>query len=104
MQRLKAANIQSLTQILDKVMKETMTSKQSDTSESLDEEIDKILDKISQSGYESLSKEEKQEVEQWIYQNNTEETRMTDTMTITVKCKTENQKSTISYILHQNLL
>ena len=37
-----------------------------------------------------LSKEEKQEVEAWIYQNNTEESRMTDTMTISVKCKTEN--------------
>ena len=37
-----------------------------------------------------LSKEEKQEVEAWIYQNNTEESRMMDTMTISVKCKTEN--------------
>ena len=45
-----------------------------------------------------LSKEEKQEVEAWIYQNNTEETRMTDTMTISVKCKTENQKSLVNSI------
>ena len=40
-----------------------------------------------------LSQEEQAEVEKWIYQNNTEETRITDTMTIRVKCKTENQKS-----------
>ena len=39
-----------------------------------------------------LSRDEQQEVEAWIYQNNTEEIRMTDTMTINVKCKTENQK------------
>ena len=45
-----------------------------------------------------LSKEEKQEVEAWIYQNNTEETRMTDTMTISVKCKTENQKTLVNSI------
>ena len=45
-----------------------------------------------------LSREEKQEVENWIYQNNTEETRMTDTMTINVKCKTENQKSLVNSI------
>jgi len=45
-----------------------------------------------------LSKEEKMEVEQWIYQNNTEETRMTDTMTIKVKCKTENQKALVNSI------
>ena len=45
-----------------------------------------------------LSREEQAEVEQWIYQNNTEETRMTDTMTISVKCKTENQKSLVNSI------
>jgi len=45
-----------------------------------------------------LSKEEKQEVEAWIYQNNTEESRMTDTMTINVKCKTVNQKSLVNSI------
>tara|TARA_R110000824_G_scaffold294113_1_gene482417 strand:- start:10136 stop:10879 length:744 start_codon:yes stop_codon:yes gene_type:complete len=45
-----------------------------------------------------LSREEKQEVEAWIYQNNTEESRMTDTMTISVKCKTENQKSLVNSI------
>ncbi len=40
-----------------------------------------------------LSREEQEEVEAWIYQNNTEETRITDTMTVNVKCKTENQKA-----------
>lgn len=45
-----------------------------------------------------LSREEQAEVENWIYQNNTEETRMTDTMTINVKCKTENQKSLVNSI------
>ena len=45
-----------------------------------------------------LSREEKQEVEAWIYQNNTEESRMTDTMTINVKCKTANQKSLVNSI------
>ena len=45
-----------------------------------------------------LSRDEQQEVEEWIYQNNTEETRMTDTMTINVKCKTENQKSLVNSI------
>ena len=45
-----------------------------------------------------LSKEEKQEVEAWIYQNNTEESRVTDTMTISVKCKTENQKTFVNSI------
>ena len=45
-----------------------------------------------------LSRDEQQEVEAWIYQNNTEETRMTDTMTINVKCKTENQKSLVNSI------
>ena len=45
-----------------------------------------------------LSQEEQREVEAWIYQNNTEETRMTDTMTVNVKCKTENQKSLVNSI------
>ena len=40
-----------------------------------------------------LSSDEQQEVEEWIYQNNTEEIKMTGTMTIRVKCKTENQKN-----------
>ena len=40
-----------------------------------------------------LSREEQQEVEAWIYQNNTEEKRISDTMTVNVKCKTENQKA-----------
>ena len=42
-----------------------------------------------------LSREEKMEVEEWIYQNNTEEKRLSDTMTINVKCKTENQKALV---------
>ena len=45
-----------------------------------------------------LSREEKEEVELWIYQNNTEESRITDTMRVNVKCKTENQKSLINSI------
>ena len=45
-----------------------------------------------------LSKAEKIEVEQWIYQNNAEESRITDTMTISVKCKTENQKALVNAI------
>ena len=45
-----------------------------------------------------LSREEQEEVEAWIYQNNTEETRMTDTMTISVKCKTGNQKKLVNSI------
>jgi len=45
-----------------------------------------------------LSSEEQQEVEAWIYQNNTQETRMTDTMTVNVKCKTENQKALVNSI------
>jgi phosphate starvation-inducible PhoH-like protein len=51
-----------------------------------------------------LSKEEKMEVEDWIYQNNTEETRMTDTMTITVKCKTENQKILVNAIKGKEII
>jgi len=42
-----------------------------------------------------LSREEQMEVEEWIYQNNTEEKRISDTMTVSVKCKTENQKALI---------
>jgi len=33
-----------------------------------------------------LSREEQMEVEEWIYQNNTEEKRISDTMTVNVKC------------------
>ena len=51
-----------------------------------------------------LSREEQDEVEQWIYQNNTEETRMTDTMTISVKCKTENQKSLVNAIKEKEVV
>jgi len=51
-----------------------------------------------------LSKEEKMEVEEWIYQNNTEETRMTDTMTIRVKCKTENQKFLVNAIKEKEII
>ena len=51
-----------------------------------------------------LSKEEKMVVEEWIYQNNTEETRMTDTMTITVKCKTENQKILVNAIKGKEII
>ena len=45
-----------------------------------------------------LTKEEQKEVERWIYQNNTEENRVVDTMTITVKCKTANQKALVNSI------
>ena len=51
-----------------------------------------------------LSREEKQEVEAWIYQNNTEETRLTDTMTIRVKCKTENQKALVNAIKEKEVV
>ena len=51
-----------------------------------------------------LSREEQQEVEAWIYQNNTEETRMTDTMTVNVKCKTENQKSLVNAIKEKEVI
>jgi phosphate starvation-inducible PhoH-like protein len=51
-----------------------------------------------------LSREEQAEVENWIYQNNTEETRMTDTMTINVKCKTENQKSLVNAIKEKEVV
>ena len=43
-----------------------------------------------------LSREEQMEVEEWIYQNNTEEKRISDTMTVNVKCKTENQKALVN--------
>ena len=45
-----------------------------------------------------LSREEQMEVEEWIYQNNTEEKRISDTMTVNVKCKTENQKALVNAI------
>jgi len=51
-----------------------------------------------------LSREEQAEVEEWIYQNNAEETRMTDTMTIRVKCKTENQKSLVNAIKEKEVI
>ena len=51
-----------------------------------------------------LSREEQAEVEQWIYQNNTEESRVTDTMTISVKCKTENQKSLVNAIKEKEVV
>ena len=51
-----------------------------------------------------LSREEQQEVEAWIYQNNTEETRMTDTMTVNVKCKTENQKALVNAIKEKEVI
>ena len=50
-----------------------------------------------------LSREEKEEVELWIYQNNTEESRITDTMRVNVKCKTENQKSLINSIKEKEI-
>jgi phosphate starvation-inducible PhoH-like protein len=51
-----------------------------------------------------LSREEQREVEAWIYQNNTEESRMTDTMTIRVKCKTENQKLLVNAIKEKEVI
>jgi len=51
-----------------------------------------------------LSREEQQEVEAWIYQNNEQETRMTDTMTIRVKCKTENQKLLVNAIKEKEVV
>ena len=50
-----------------------------------------------------LSREEQEEVEAWIYQNNTEETRITDTMTVNVKCKTENQKLLVNSIKEKEI-
>ena len=51
-----------------------------------------------------LSKEEQMEVEEWIYQNNTEEKRLSDTMTISVKCKTENQKALVNAIKEKEVV
>ena len=50
-----------------------------------------------------LSREEQAEVEAWIYTNNTEETRITDTMTVNVKCKTENQKLLVNSIKEKEI-
>ena len=51
-----------------------------------------------------LSREEQQEVEAWIYQNNTEEKRISDTMTVSVKCKTENQKALVNAIKEKEVV
>ena len=51
-----------------------------------------------------LSKEEQMEVEEWIYQNNTEEKRISDTMTVSVKCKTENQKALVNAIKEKEVV
>ncbi len=51
-----------------------------------------------------LSREEQMEVEEWIYQNNTEEKRLSDTMTISVKCKTENQKALVNAIKEKEVI
>ena len=51
-----------------------------------------------------LSREEKEEVELWIYQNNTEESRITDTMRVNVKCKTENQKALVNAIKEKEVI
>ena len=51
-----------------------------------------------------LSREEKQEVEEWIYQNNTIEKKISDTMTINVKCKTENQKALVNAIKEKEVV
>ena len=51
-----------------------------------------------------LSREEQEEVELWIYQNNTEESKITDTMTVNVKCKTENQKLLINTIKEKEVV
>lgn len=45
-----------------------------------------------------LSREEQEEVESWIYQNNKVEDKLTDTMTINVKCKNRTQKKLIKSI------
>ena len=50
-----------------------------------------------------LSREEQAEVEAWIYTNNTEEARITDTMTVNVKCKTENQKLLVNSIKEKEI-
>jgi len=51
-----------------------------------------------------LSREEQMEVEEWIYQNNTEEKRISDTMTVRVKCKTENQKQLVKAIKEKEVV
>ena len=51
-----------------------------------------------------LSREEMEEVNDWVYQNNVVENRMTDTMTINVKCKTENQKSLVNAIKSKEIV
>ena len=51
-----------------------------------------------------LSREEQMEVEEWIYQNNTEEKRISDTMTVSVKCKTENQKALVNAIKEKEVI
>ena len=51
-----------------------------------------------------LSSEEQMEVEEWIYQNNTEEKRISDTMTVNVKCKTENQKALVNAIKEKEVI
>tara|TARA_R100001163_G_C5045350_1_gene182705 strand:+ start:355 stop:1098 length:744 start_codon:yes stop_codon:yes gene_type:complete len=51
-----------------------------------------------------LSREEQMEVEEWIYQNNTEEKRISDTMTVNVKCKTENQKALVNAIKEKEVI
>jgi phosphate starvation-inducible PhoH-like protein len=51
-----------------------------------------------------LSREEQMEVEEWIYQNNTEEKRISDTMTVSVKCKTENQKALVNAIKEKEVV
>lgn len=45
-----------------------------------------------------LSRVEQEEVESWIYQNNKVEDKLTDTMTINVKCKNRTQKKLIKSI------
>ena len=44
------------------------------------------------------------EVEDWIYRNNTEEKRISDTMTVSVKCKTENQKALVNAIKEKEVI
>ena len=51
-----------------------------------------------------LSREEQMEVEEWIYQNNTEDKRISDTMTVSVKCKTENQKALVNAIKEKEVI
>tara|TARA_R110000851_G_scaffold48370_4_gene116997 strand:- start:4534 stop:5271 length:738 start_codon:yes stop_codon:yes gene_type:complete len=51
-----------------------------------------------------LSREEKEEVESWIYQNNTVEDKLTDTMTINIKCKNETQKMLVNMIKEKEMI